>query len=44
VGDLSLRFVRGGASKTLTVAAKELRHGAVVRVWGTLDKLEHAIE
>ena len=40
----SLRFVRGNASKTLTVAAKELRHGAVVRVWGTLDKIEHAIE
>ncbi|HEX7901276.1 MAG TPA: serine/threonine-protein kinase [Planctomycetota bacterium] len=44
VGELSLRFSRGDASKTLTVAAKELRHGAVVRVWGTLDKLEHAIE
>jgi serine/threonine protein kinase len=44
VGDLSLRFARGNVSKTLTVAAKDLKHGAVVRVWGTLDKLEHAIE
>ena len=44
VGDVTLTFAAGGASRALTVPAGNLKHGAVLRVWGTLDKLEHAIE
>ena len=44
VGDLKVEFTRGNLTKTLALPAKDLRHGAVVRIWGTLDKLDYSVE
>ena len=44
VGAVHLEFARGSEKKSLEVAGTELRDGSVLRVWGTWDKLERAIE
>jgi hypothetical protein len=44
VGAVRLDFVRDGAVKTVEVPAAELRDGAVLRVWGTWDRIERAVE
>jgi hypothetical protein len=44
VSELRLELAREGAKAELAVPAAKLRDGAVLRVWGTLDKLEHVIE
>lgn len=44
VGAVRLDFSRDGAAKTVEVPASELRDGAVLRVWGTWDRIERAVE
>ncbi len=44
VGPVRLEFVRDGAARTLEVPESALKDGAVLRVWGTREKLEWAVE
>jgi serine/threonine protein kinase len=44
VGDVRLDFAHGGTVRTLEIPTASLKDGAVIRVWGSLDHLEHAIE
>ncbi len=44
VGDVVLEFSSGGSTKTVEVPGTELRDGAVLRVWGTWDRIEKAVE
>jgi serine/threonine protein kinase len=44
VGAVRLDFAREGSVKTVEVPAAELRDGAVLRVWGTWDRIERAVE
>jgi len=44
VGPVRLEFAREGATKILEVPGAELRDGAVLRVWGTFDRLERQVE
>ncbi len=44
VGSVVLELSRGGASGSVTVPEERLRHGSVLRVWGTLQDLHVAID
>jgi serine/threonine protein kinase len=44
VAELRIELARGAAKSELLVPAAKLRDGSVLRVWGTIEKLEHVIE